>query len=299
MSEIRELNEKKYQSLKKEQDELDNAVLCEQIADDSFGWWLDEALYWRKKGVDIREKKLGKKNIENTLYYDKIVEVLLEKGSYKEAIKWNKKSVAIKIKNKGEESIELLINKLMQAEIMLLLEKDLEGKKEADQAFDLLEKNILIIDKKCAYDVYLKLMHLYNNYNIGARFDGRETCVRNEICGEKAITIAGENFGESSLEMAEAIREKAITIYNDKQEALALFKRAISIYMSYKDNKKYAQQVFRDVRQKLEGQNLFNEKTAESISWFYKNSSEDFVMKAIDEFTEDDKIKMKEILNLM
>jgi len=93
MNKTREHNEKIYEKNKKEEDTLENAMLCEAIADDNLTWNPGEALYWRKKGIQIREQIYGKNDICITPYYEKIVAVLLEKGSYKEAKKWNEKSI--------------------------------------------------------------------------------------------------------------------------------------------------------------------------------------------------------------
>ena len=94
----RKYNEEKYNKLKVEGDNIKNAAICNDIADDSLTWNPSEAIYWRKKAIEIIEKHYGDSNIENTSYYDKIVNDLLEKGSYQQAAKWNKKSKKIKIK---------------------------------------------------------------------------------------------------------------------------------------------------------------------------------------------------------
>ena len=81
MSLDRKHNEERFQKFKKEGDVLDNAILCEAIADNNLQWNPSEALYWGKQGIAIREQICGKHNIDNTPYYDKIVEILLEKAS--------------------------------------------------------------------------------------------------------------------------------------------------------------------------------------------------------------------------
>jgi hypothetical protein len=296
MSGVRDENEKKYQDFKGD-DLLENAILCEKISDENFLWWIDEALYWRKKGIEIRESLFGKKSLENTPYYDKIVKVLLEKGSYKEAIKWNKKSSDIKIKNNGENAPEILINQLYFGESMLLLKKQDESKAFLDKAYIILEKNASLLNQDVLYESYLELEILYSRYNSWADRSGIKVDDRADDCGIKAIMTSEKNYGENSIKTADAMRWKGI-FTKENEEALEWFMKSIKIYLAVEDNTKYAQQIFRDVRQKLENQNIFNEKTSESLRWFYDNSSEEFVMKAISEFSDDDKTKMKEILNL-
>lgn len=296
MSGVRDENEKKYQDLKGE-DLLENAILCEKISDENFLWWLDEALYWSKKGIEIRESLFGKKSIENTPYYDKIVKILLEKGSYKEANKWNKKSADIKIKNKGENAPEVLINQLYFGESMLLLKKQDESKVYLDNAYFLLEKNASFLEQDILYESYLELEILYSRYNSWAERSGIEVDDKVDDCGMKAIMISEKYYGENSVKTAEAMRWKGI-FTKENEKALEWFRKSIQIYLGVKDNDKHAQQILRDVRQKLENQNILNEKTADSLKWFYENSSEEFVMKAINVFSEVDRNKMKEILNL-
>lgn len=296
VSELRHQNEKRYQEYKGD-DLLENARLCENISDENFLWSTDEALYWRKKGIELRESVFGKKGLENTLYYDEIVKVLLEKGSYKEVIKWNKKSADIKIKNKGEDTPEILINQIYFAESMLLLKKYEESKAFLDKAYFNLEKNVGLLNQDVIYESYLELEILYNRYNSWAERSGIKVDARGDDCGNKAIMASEEIYGQNAVKTADAMRWKGIFTKNT-EEALNWFKKSIKIYLIKEDNKKYAQQIFRDVRQKLEGQNIFNEKTPASLRWFYEHSSEDFMLKAIDEFAEADKIKMKQILNL-
>jgi len=294
MSQDREHNEKIYQKFKKEGDVLDNAILCEAIGDDNLLWNPYEALYWGKRGIAIREQICGKHNIENTPYYDKIVNVLLEKGSYKEAIKWNNKSMKIKIKEKGDSCAELLINKLLLSQLLSLLYNYEESKVEADLAYNTLEENIAIYDQEMAYNAYMKLLHIYSIYNVGAQIHNLKTTLQPEVCGNKAIQIAKVFYGEQSIETAEAIRQKGMTLKNDKQMALALFAEAIKIYMKFDKNKKYARTVYHNVRQKWEGENVL----IESAKWLYDNSSEKFVLTAIDGFASSEKIKIKQALDL-
>ena len=294
MSLDRKHNEERFQEFKKEGNVLDNAILCEAIADDNLLWNPSEALYWRKQGIAIREQICGKHNIDNTPYYDKIVEVLLEKGSYKEAIKWNTKSMKIKMKEKGEGGAEVLINKLLLAEALSLLYNDDESKAEADQAYNILENNISTYDQEMAYKAYLKLVHIYSCYNIGAQSHNLKLTLQNEVCGDKAIQIAKAFYGEQSIETAEAIRRKAITLGYDKQAAIALFAEAIKIFMNFDENKKYARTIFHNVRQKWEGDNVL----VESAKWLYDNSSEKFVLTAIEDFAGSEKIKIKQALGL-
>jgi len=293
MNKTREHNEKIYEKNKKEEDTLENAMLCEAIADDNLTWNPGEALYWRKKGIQIREQIYGKNDICITPYYEKIVAVLLEKGSYKEAKKWNEKSIKIKKKNNKEDSV-LLLNELYNAEISWLLDEYQECNMHADRAFDILNNSTYEIAGVSRDEAYLELERMYNSYNFWARDMGKEINAKGIICGDRAIKVSVDIFDRTSLETAEAIRLKAITMRKDKKMALNLFKQSIEIYLNIKDNKRYAEQIFLDIRNTWERENVLEE----SAQWLYENSSKEFLLKAIENFYDNDKAKIVKELNL-
>ena len=83
MTEERKSNENEYNNRKIEGDNVQNAAICDEIADDSFTGNSSEAVYWRKKAIEHIEKHYGKNQITNIIYYDKLVNDLLEKGSFR------------------------------------------------------------------------------------------------------------------------------------------------------------------------------------------------------------------------
>ena len=117
----RKRNEEDYRRLQVEGNELKNAMICNRLADDSLMWNPEEAIYWRKKAIKKPEEINGKRNIENTVSYDKLVNDLMEKGSYKEAVKWNNRSLKIKLKESGVDSSKTIVNSLYKIELDLLL----------------------------------------------------------------------------------------------------------------------------------------------------------------------------------
>ena len=65
--------------------------------------------------------------------------------------------------------------------------------------------------------------------------------------------------------------------------------------MMVEDNEKYGKQIFHDIRQKWESENVLEE----SAKWLCKNSSKEFVLKAIKDFSESDQQKVKQALKLV
>jgi len=89
MTTERKYNEEDYNNRKIEGDNIKNATICDEIADDSLLWNPNEAAYWRKKAIEHMENQYGKNHIASTVYYDKLVNDLWEKGSFRQALKWN------------------------------------------------------------------------------------------------------------------------------------------------------------------------------------------------------------------
>lgn len=294
MNKIRIENEKKYNELKTEEITIDNAIICEKIAEDNILWWPDEALYWKKEGIKIRESIKGKKCIDNTPYYDMITETLLEKGSYKEALKWNKKSAVLKEKYGGIDNPEILKNKLLLSENMFLLEDYITGKQEADNAYNILNNNLSILEDSLIYNSCLSLTHLYSTYNIAARYNNYDPSHNNEICGDKAIELSKKIFGDNSFEVAETYRKVAITLGDNPEKCFRYFQEALKIYVDIKVDKKVAVQIFHDIRNKCRGENIL----IESAKWMLDHSSKDFLYKALEDFNEKGRNSIKDALKL-
>ena len=218
-------------------DEIKNAIICNEIADDSLTWNPGEAIYWRKKAIEKIEKLYGKENIESTEYYDKLVNDLLEKGSYQQGVKWNNLSKKIKIQEKGQYSFEVIINELYEMELNIFLNKcdgisdNVEYVKSCLQKYQDANFDAL-------YHIYSKLIHIGLNYRI---------YVQNELkdimyFADKAIELA-YNYGEESMEIVEAFRMKAIVCrktglgQENNEMALELLKKALLIALKIERNK--------------------------------------------------------------
>lgn len=271
----RKYNEEKYIKLQIEGDEEKNALICDQLADDSLMWNPGEAVYWRKKAIKKIESCYGKGDIRCTIYYDKIVNDLMEKGSYKEAVKWNKKSKRIKLKEKGEKSFDVFTNELYELELNILIEKydevlnDLNDISHKVQVFSKQEPLDL-------YNMYLKLIHIEHGYNIYARYNGKNELLDIIQFADRAIELSKEIYGEDGIELAEIYRLKAIGIdWDDKEYKLELLKKSLMIAIKREGNNGVTvRKVFYDIRRCWGEEDSWNE----SIVWAYKNISREFVL---------------------
>lgn len=272
----RKYNEEKFNSMKVEGDDARNAAICDQIADSSLMWNPGEAVYWRKKAIEIVENHYGKGSWENTFYYDKIVNDLLEKGCYKQAIKWNNKSKKIKMREKGESTFELIINEVYEMDLNIFLE-------QYDSIVGGMERVKCSLQKNAdgspsyLYYIYLQLVRIGGTYRIYTEKELGDTV----YFADKAIDIAQNTYGEDSIETAEAYRMKAIELRHigfgeaDNKEALDLLKRALLIAIKIEGNKgKNAKTIFFNIRQCWDESSCWKE----CIKWACKNLSIEFVL---------------------
>ena len=202
----RQMYEEKYNSRKVEGDDIQNAALCEEIADDCSQWNPREAIYWRKKAIELAEKCYGRNDIRNTTYYDKIAAGYMENGYHRQAAKWNQKSKKLKVKEKGKDSCEVLQNEL--AELMLYVRLE-----EYEKFLSVLGhiNNVLETkpdwEKATLYDAYYKRVDAVRLYNI---YNEESTLRTVEIeYWDDAICLAQRFFGEDCMELAQAYRRKA------------------------------------------------------------------------------------------
>lgn len=149
MSQERKDNEKEYSNRKIEGDNVKNAAICDEIADSSLIGNPGEAVYWRKKAIEHIENQYGKNHISSIVYYDKLVNDLLKKGSFRQAMKWNEKARKIKKKELGEYALETIKNDLYEVKIVdcLIIQ---EGFSEDEAAAKSMLHIKECLEKKCS-----------------------------------------------------------------------------------------------------------------------------------------------------
>lgn len=288
MSELRNKNEEIYKNQKTADDSLENAELCETIADDNFMWYVDEAIYWRKKALKIREKIDGKSSPDKVYYYEIIIDLLMEKGSYKEALKWNEKAQKLNEKlHMNNLSIEIYY-----AEIHLNLESYSECIKHGDLAFDVITSERF--DRtKSAFKLVNRLLIFYATYII--YYDNKKKSYDKLInCMEIALRIAQEFYGDNSIEVAIVYREKAVYLDISKQEKLTYLKKALDIVLSIGKNTELALEIFYNIR----GCWPASERLEKGFKWVYENVSKQFILDVLPQFTKPDQEKIKIALNI-
>ena len=231
----RKYNEERYKKQRIEGDDLHNAAVCDQIADESLVWNPNEAVYWRKLAVEHAEKHYGKNKLENVVYYEKLANDYFHgKAAHNPALKWNSKAKKIKAGQLGEYALELLENELFELRLYyswnIYMNKQEEMSNVRERIKILLEKN-----PDCEEPV------LYKVYSQMAQYKKRDG---NFEFADAAMRIAEKAYGEMSMETAEVYRIMALETWESakeedlerKKEAVELNNKAYYIVTHTKDN---------------------------------------------------------------
>lgn len=227
----RKYNEEQYKEQQIEGNDLHNAAVCNQIADQSLAWNPNEAVYWRQLAVENAEKHYGKNKLGNTPYYEKLANDYLEKGSRSQALKWNSKARKIKIKQLDEYAPALLENELFELQVYYLMHNYDEISNVRERIKILLDKNPNC-EETLRYKVYLDMAQY-------------KECDGNFEFADAAMRIAEKVYGEMSMETAEIYRIKAIETWHfaeeqkdqeRKKEAVELNNKAYYIATHAKNN---------------------------------------------------------------
>ncbi len=278
----RKRNEEDYRRLQVEGNELKNAMICNRLADDSLMWNPEEAIYWRKKAIKKLEEINGKRNIENTVSYDKLVNDLMEKGSYKEAVKWNNRSLKIKLKESGVDSSKTIVNSLYKIELDLLLKKYEEVADSIDKIILTLQNHQDIALSEL-YDIYLKLIYIEGSYNIYAINHNESTLSHIDEFSDKAIMISNKIYGENSMQTVEAYRLKAVCSGKNSEYRLNILKRAILLAINHEGyNGENVIRIFYNIRQCWKNEDCWKE----SAKWAIENVSRTFLLNIMKRFPE-------------
>ncbi len=278
----RKRNEEDYRRLQVEGNELKNAMICNRLADDSLMWNPEEAIYWRKKAIKKLEEINGKRNIENTVSYDKLVNDLMEKGSYKEAVKWNNRSLKIKLKELGVDSSKTIVNSLYKIELDLLLKKYEEIADGIDKIILTLQNHQDIALSEL-YDIYLKLIYIEGSYNIYAINHNESTLSHIDEFSDKAIMISNKIYGENSIQTVEAYRLKAVCSDKNSEYRLKKKKKAILLAINNEGfNGENVIRIFYNIRQCWKNEDCWKE----SAKWAIENVSRTFLLNIMKRFPE-------------
>lgn len=219
MSERQE-NLEKYQKEKLQPEIcLENAKLCDDISK----LWAssdNEAVFWKKKAVEIREKFYGKNNSQLAPYYDEAAQFFLEMTKHKASLKTCEKSLKIKMKE-NDDFTELLKTYAIMMSAYVVLEDYQKGIECGERILN----DSRLKDESASESLISIILSLAYMYELTKQ----ETEMKKWL--EYGRDLAVKTCGENCVLAADMYLEIAYDIIEDKNEKLELMKRALMIYI--------------------------------------------------------------------
>lgn len=200
---------------------LKNAELCDSIAK----LWATEdreIIYWKKRGLEIREKYYGKDNPELVKYYDDIANEYLECTNYKSSLKMCKKVLKMKKQNNFNITDMIRTYAIMMEDYSYLQDYE-NGIKCGVNILN--TKNIKEVTQDIADDLSKIIIILSRMY---IRVGDKENA-QNWL--NYGLKLAIEMFGENSIMAADMYSLKATSFLVSKNEKLEFLKKALIIYI--------------------------------------------------------------------
>ena len=319
---------KRYEKNKSPEDCIENAALCERYSEGAYPFSCDDAIFWLKKALEIRETLYGKNNIENIKQYENLAYIYAEKLSHSMAIKWYKKAIMIRESYGRIPDLPLVVDYINVAKIYGHIDCYTEYEKNIFYAKQLVEEKIPS-EKSVAYYVYAVLADYYSGrYYHGFKPGGQkpvkpeEDVLLEKDALEKMVASAIEEYGNESCEAVACLEKyihdtkmppqerldiagKILRIYFDREEAFNKRKKLFDSISDFieSNSRRIASDIWSSWSTSLwfpwdETRNF--RRTGEAVGWGMKwikqNVSEAIAEKLILQFTMDKQVKIREII---
>lgn len=203
-----------------EENTIKNAELCDQFSKNSSDD--KDLIFWKKKGLDIREKIYGKKSCVLGSHYDSMAELYLNCGKYKLAKSMGEKALSVKSADETGQSTLLETYAIMALNYLSM--------DDNESAIELGEKALNIGQAK-HQDDYSEMVTI-NKYMAWA-YSYQDNEEQRDDRINQALDMAIEHFGEDSAQAAEMYIEKANFMLEEKDDKLEMLKRAMIILVEH------------------------------------------------------------------
>lgn len=226
----------RYKKEKLPNDCIENAMLCEQYSDELYISSWDDAIFWMKKAIEIRENLYGKNSIENIAQYERLAWIYADKPSPAAALKWYQKALKIREKALGKNDSSLVPDYLAIAGVYLNKGEYGQSVEYITHAKEIEEKN-RPADNLVSYQVYEKLAYYYGmryfeGYQPGAPtpVQPQDDILMEKELLEKMVGSAVKEYGEESCEAVACIEKYIHNVKMPAQERLKLAGKILKIY---------------------------------------------------------------------
>lgn len=231
----------KYEKKKEPNDCIENALLCEEYGESLFLSSCDDAVFWFKKSLEIREALYGKNSIENVTQYERIAYFYAMKPSEKNALNWYRKALRIRESEVGKSDLSLVEDYLCLAEIYRNL-NDFESCKENTMRAMEIEKEHRPADNPVSFRVY-KQLEAYHSFRCYANYqEGEPSPLRSQEDTEQMqqallnmMDSAVKEYGADSCEAVACIEKYIHDIKIPVYERLKIAGNLLKIYYAHEE----------------------------------------------------------------
>lgn len=259
-----------YEREKSPTDCIENAILCEGYSEKLFFSSYDDAVFWLKKALDIRESLYGKNSIKNIIQYEHLSYIYAMKPSNANALKWYRKTIKIREAAVGKSDLSLVPNYISIAEVYDNMHNYDEYEKNIFHAKQIAEENN-IADNSGIYYLYAALanyyfMRCYKGYKAGDPEPIRpeEDILLEKEALEKMVTSAVKEYGSESCEAIACLEKYIHDVKMPSQERLTIAGKILKLYFEKMDEFKKRVKIYDDISDFIE----FTSKRIAADIWF-------------------------------
>ena len=232
-----------YERTKTQEDGIENAILCEKYSETELPFSWNDAIFWLKKSLEIRENLYGKNSIANISQYERIAYIYADKPSHNNALKYYRKALRIREKAVGKYDLSLVEDYVCIAEIYR--HPDINNYEEcAKNLFHAkqIEEENRPADNPVSFYVYQGLADYYRDRHQTNDKEGQnstknlsEDSLLQKEALQNMVTSAIKEYGPESCESV-ACQEKYIhDIALPTQERLEIAGKILKIYDTHID----------------------------------------------------------------
>lgn len=227
-----------YERTKTQEDGIENAILCEKYSETELPFSWNDAIFWLKKSLEIREKLYGKNSIANISQYERMAYIYADKPSHNNALKYYRKALRIRVKAVGKSDLSLVEDYVCIAEIYryIDIQNYEECAKNIFRAKQIEEEN-RPADNPVSFYVYQGLADYYNVRHRTNEEGGQtsskkptEDSILEKEALQNMVTSAIKEYGAESCEAVACLEKYIHDIELPTQERLEIAGKILKIY---------------------------------------------------------------------
>lgn len=228
----------RYEREKLPEEGIENALLCEKYSEEVLPASWDDAIFWLKKSLDIRENLYGKDSLQNISQYERMAYIYADKPSHNNALKWYRKALRIREKAVGKSDLSLVEDYVCIAEIYR--HTDIKNYEEcAKNIFHAkqIEEENRPADNPISFYVYQGLADYYSNRYWAGYKKGEippekpaEDIILQKEALQNMVASAMKEYGAESCEAVACLEKYIHDIKLPTQERLEIAGHILKIY---------------------------------------------------------------------